>query len=295
MIETDHPELSLRKQCELLSLSRSGWYYQAVDIDEEWTLELMHLIDAIYTESPFFGYRRITATLRRMGHVVNGKRIQGLMRKMGLEAIYPKKNTSKPNKEHKKYPYLLDHYQVNRPGQVWASDITYIRMRRGFLYLTAIMDWYSRYVLSWRLSNTLDAGFCMDALKESIERFGKPDIFNSDQGCQYTSDSFTGILQDAEIKISMNGKGRCHDNIFVERLWRNVKYEEVFLKDYRDGSEAEGSLGRYFQFYNERRPHQSLEYKTPEEVYFNKRASKSWDCLGRDNTINPQKYRTQVV
>ena len=257
----------------------------------------MHTIDAIFTESPFFGYRRITATLRRMGHTVNVKRVIRLMHRMGLEAIYPKRNTSLTSKEHKKYPYLLRDLEVTRPGQVWATDITYIRMRRGFLYLTAIMDWHSRYVLSWRLSNTLDVGFCMDALEEALRMHKAPEIFNSDQGCQFTSAAFTGQLVDAGIKISMDGKGRCYDNIFVERLWRSVKYEEVFLKDYQTGHEAQTSIAGYFSFYNERRPHQAHEYKTPQEVYFSEEVLEPMDLM--DNacafTTKPQAKTVMTV
>lgn len=270
LIEREHPELSLRRQCELLSLARSGIYYKPENsLDDEENTNLMHLIDTIYTDHPFFGYRRITATLRRMGVVVNGKRVINLMREMGLEAVYPKKNTSIASKNHLKYPYLLNDVEVTRPGQVWATDITYIRMRKGFLYLIAIMDWYSRYVLSWRLSNTLDVVFCIDALDEALNKYSHPEIFNSDQGCQFTSEAFTMRLLGASIQISMDGKGRCFDNIFVERLWRSVKYEEVFLKDYLDGNEASASLGGYFNFYNFERPHQALGYKTPQEVYLN--------------------------
>ena len=217
----------------------------------------MHLIDEIFTESPFFGYRRVTATLHRKGFVVNCKRVLNLMRIMGLEAIYPKKNTSAASREHLKYPYLLKGLEITHANQVWSTDITYIRMRKGFLYLTAIMDWYSRYVLSWRLSNTLDVEFCVDALKEALRGHRNPGIMNSDQGCQYTSKAFTDLLLDAKVLISMDGKGRCFDNIFVERLWRSVKYEEVFLKDYQSGFEAQTSLGGYFNFYNHRRPHQA--------------------------------------
>lgn len=266
MIEPEHRDLSIRQQCGLLSLVRSGIYYVPVMSFEE-DHAAMSLIDEIYTASPFYGYRRICAELARRGHTVNGKRVYRLMKQMGLEAIYPRKRTTLVSKKHFKYPYLLRNLVVYRAGQVWATDITYIRMRQGFLYLVAILDWHSRYVLSWRLSNSLDTDFCMDALDSALNQYAKPDIFNSDQGCQFTSEVFTKRLLDAEIKISMDGKGRCHDNIFVERLWRSVKYEEVFLKDYRSGQEAYQSLKAYFDFYNHRRPHQSLDYKTPSEVY----------------------------
>lgn len=272
-MEQDHPELSLRGQCELLSLPRSWIYYKAEKRDNR-NISLMHLIDEIFTKSPYFGYRRITAMLRRNGYVVNGKRVLGLMRDMGLEAIYPRKNTSASSKEHRKYPYLLNDFEVTRPGQVWATDITYIRMRKGFLYLTAIIDWHSRYVLSWRLSNTLDVKFCSEALEEALQKHKHPEIFNSDQGSQFTSDVFTKRLIKAGIQISMDGKGRCFDNIFVERLWRSVKYEEVFLKDYQTGYEAQMSIDGYFNFYNKERPHQSLGYQTPQEVYLNDQSLK---------------------
>ena len=269
LIEREHPELSLRRQCELLSLARSGIYYKTEHNHDDGNTNMMNLIDTIYTKHPFFGYRGITAMLRRLGYAVNGKRIIGLMRRMSLEAIYPKKNTSIASREHLKYPYLLNEINVTRPGQVWATDITYIRMRKGYLYLMAIMDWHSRYVLSWRLSNTLDVSFCIDALEEALLKYVHPKIFNSDQGCQFTSETFTKRLIGAGIRISMAGKGRCHDNIFVERLWRSLKYEEVFLKDYCDGIEAAASLNSYFRFYNFERPHQALGYKTPQEVYVN--------------------------
>lgn len=269
LIEREHPELSLRRQCELLSLARSGIYYKTEHNHDDGNTNMMNLIDTIYTKHPFFGYRGITAMLRRLGYAVNGKRIIGLMRRMSLEAIYPKKNTSIASREHLKYPYLLNEINVTRPGQVWATDITYIRMRKGYLYLMAIMDWHSRYVLSWRLSNTLDVSFCIDALEEALLKYVHPEIFNSDQGCQFTSETFTKRLIGAGIRISMDGKGRCHDNIFVERLWRSLKYEEVFLKDYCDGIEAAASLNSYFRFYNFERPHQALGYKTPQEVYVN--------------------------
>jgi putative transposase len=266
LAENEHEELSLRRQCELLSLNRSSFYYEAHSEPKD--LELMHLIDKLFTDCPFFGYRRITAVLKRAGHVVNSKRVRRLMRGMGFEAIYPKKKTTVSLKEHRKYPYLLRDVEVRRPNHVWATDITYVRMRHGFLYLTVVMDWFSRYVLSWKLSNSLDLGFCLEALEEALGRHKRPDIFNSDQGCQYTSEIFTNRLHKAGISISMAGRGRCYDNIFVERLWRSVKYEEVYLKDYQTGYDAKASLSRYFALYNEQRPHQSLGDRTPKEVYF---------------------------
>lgn len=270
MVEQGHPQLSVRKQCEALSLPRSGLYYKPTCPDVK-DFEIMRLIDEIYTRHSFYGYRRITATLRNLGHTVNGKRVQRLMHEMGLEAVYPKKKTNIPSKEHRVYPYLLRNVDVTRPNQVWATDITYIRMRRGFLYLMVVMDWYSRYVLSWQLSNTLDAGFCLQGLDDALGRHRRPQIFNSDQGCQFTSEAFIGRLINAGVQISMDGQGRCFDNIFVERLWRSVKYEEVYMKDYATGYEAQTQLGEYFLFYNGTRPHQAHAYRTPQEVYFDEK------------------------
>lgn len=226
----------------------------------------MRLIDEQYMRTPFYGSRRVTAWLRRQGHDVNRKHIQRLMRLMGLEAIYRKPNTSKPNQEHKVYPYLLRGMEITRPNQVWATDVTYIPMARGFMYLVAIMDWYSRRVLSWRLSNTLTADFCVEALEEALLT-GKPEIFNTDQGSQFTSEAFTSVLLEHKIKISMDGKGRCIDNIFVERLWRSLKYEEVYLQSYDSVLHARLSIGKWFRFYNTERPHQALGYCTPHEIY----------------------------
>jgi len=227
----------------------------------------MHRIDEIFTESPFFGSRRILAGLQREGFNIGRERVQALMRKMGLVAIYPKPNLSKKHPEHKIYPYLLAKVKIVRPNQVWSTDITYIRLRSGFLYLMAVMDWYSRYVLSWRLSNSLDVSFCLEALEEALEQ-GCPAIFNTDQGSQFTSNEFMGMLLSKGIRISMDGRGRAFDNIFTERLWRSVKYEEVYIKDYQAHKDAREGLGNYFSFYNNRRYHQSLEYKTPSEVHY---------------------------
>jgi len=229
----------------------------------------MNLIDEQYTQEPCFGSRRITACLKRQGYKVNRKRVIRLMRKMGLEAIYPKPKTSISNKEHKKYPYLLKGLTIDRPCQVWCSDITYIRMKGGFIYLTVVMDWYSRYVISWEISISLEIYFCIQVLEKALLD-DQPVIFNTDQGSQYTSPQFTEILHNRNIQISMAGKGRCFDNIFVERLWRSVKYEEVYIKDYQNVPEAICEIGKYFQRYNTLRPHQSLGYKTPEEVHFSK-------------------------
>jgi len=233
---------------------------------DEYELELMNLIDHQYLVTPFYGSRRMTAWLRTQGHHVNRKRVQRLMRLMGIEAVYRRPNTSKPSPQHKVYPYLLRGVKINRVNQVWASDITYIPMAHGFMYLVVIMDWYSRYVLSWRLSNTLDADFCVDALEEAL-RLAKPEIFNTDQGSQFTGDAFTGTLLEHGIQISMDGKGRYLDNIFVERLWRSVKYEEVYLKAYENVDEAKAGIGTYLDFYDNDRPHQSLGYQTPYQVF----------------------------
>jgi putative transposase len=249
----------------LLDISRSGLYYQPKGISEE-DIVHMKLIDRQYLATPFFGARKIAACLKSQKHIVNRKRVRRLMRLMGLKTIYRRPGTSKPAPGHKIYPYLLGDMKIARPNQVWAADITYIPMARGFLYLMAIIDWYSRYVLSWRLSNTLDAGFCVEALEEALGK-GRPDIFNTDQGAQFTSETFTGLLEQHGVKISMDGKGSYNDNLFIERLWRTVKYEEVYLKAYQDGRDARISLGNYFRFYNAERPHQSHGYRTPAEVY----------------------------
>jgi len=268
MLERDHPRISVRRQCGLLGLNRSTAYYQAGPERTE-NRSLREAIDRQYTETPYYGVPRMTAHLRREGLRVNPKRVRRLMRTMGLAAIYPKRRLSVSNPAHRVYPYLLRGVRVSRPDEVWASDITYIRLRGGFVYLTAIMDWHSRYVLSWELSNTLDAAFCLSALERALA-ISQPEIFNSDQGGQYTSEAFTGRLRKAGVKISMDGRGRVYDNIFVERLWRTVKYEEVYLRDYASLGEAQAALGRYFHRYNHQRPHQSLGWRTPAEVYFGK-------------------------
>ena len=265
MIDREEPKLSLVRQCALLGISRSSSYYLPTEAGAE-DMELMALIDQQYLKTPFYGSRRMTAWLRNHGHQVNRKRVRRLMQLIGLEAIYRRPNTSKPNPGHKVYPYLLRGLEINRVNQVWATDITYIPMARGFLYLVAVMDWHSRYVVAWRLSNTLEAGFCAEALTEALER-GRPEVFNTDQGSQFTSQEFTQVLQDRGVKISMDGKGRYGDNIFVERLWRTVKYEEVYLKAYAGAGEARRELGAYFRFYNDQRPHQALGYRTPGEVF----------------------------
>ena len=265
MIEPGHPTLSIARQCALLGLARSGWYYQSVG-EQQANLALMRLIDEQYTKTPFYGYRRMTLWLREQGYAVNKKRVARLMQVMGLCAIFPKRKTSTPAPGHQVYPYLLRNMTLERVNQVWRTDITFIPMPKGFLYLVAVVDWYSRYVLSWEVSTTLDMDFCLSALEQALER-GCPEIFNSDQGAQVTSLAFTGRLQAAGIRISMDGRGRALDNIFVERLWRSVKYEEVYLKEYARVPDGIASLGAYLQFYNWERPHQSLGYRTPAAVY----------------------------
>lgn len=261
---------SIRRQCHLVGLQRSSWYAQgAADGESEENLDLMQHIDKLYTAHPFYGSRKMVAVLGRKGHEVNRKRVQRLMRLMGLQSVAPQPNTSRPHPQHKTYPYLLRGFSVVRPGQVYSTDITYIKVGRGFAYLTAVIDWYSRQVLSWRLSNTMDTAFCVEALEEALERYGAPDIFNTDQGSQFTSEMFTGVLKAHDIRISMDGKGRALDNIFVERLWRSVKYEEVYLKQYQTMQEARDGLSAYFEFYNHERPHQSLNNKTPAEAHGN--------------------------
>jgi putative transposase len=265
LVEADHSRLTVQRQCQRLGLKRSTAYYQARE-ERAVHLVLKHRLDELYTAWPFYGTRRMTAYLQQEGHAVNRKRVQRLMREMGLEAIYPKRSLSQPMPGHRIYPYLLRDCTIARPNQVWSTDITYIRLSQGFLYLVAIMDWYSRYVLSWRLSNSLDSRFCLESLDQSLEQT-KPEIFNTDQGSQFTSLEFTGRLEQAEIRISMDGRGRALDNVFVERLWRTVKYEEVYLKGYQTVPEARNSLDCYFQFYNHQRLHQALDYRTPHQIY----------------------------
>jgi putative transposase len=258
--------LSIVRQCELLGLARSSYYYRAAGESPE-NLLLMRLMDEQYTRMPYYGIRRMTAWLRSKGHPVNSKRVARLMGQMGIEAIYPKRRLSQGGLEHRIYPYLLADVVIERPNQVWSTDITYIRMRQGFLYLVAILDWHSRYVVSWEVSNSLDVGFCLEALDRALETT-QPEIFNSDQGAQFTSHVFTGRLEAVGVRISMDGRGRVFDNIFVERLWRAVKYEEVYLKSYESVREAIVGLGAYFEVYNRERLHQSLGYRTPAAVYF---------------------------
>jgi putative transposase len=269
-VEKAMATMSVVRQCGLLELSRSTFYYQPVG-EDAYNLELMRLIDEQFTKRPFYGVPRMTASLRRMGYEVNPKRVRRLMRVMGLEAIYPKPRLSASGPDHKVYPYLLKEVTIDRPDQAWATDITYVRLTHGFVYLTAILDWYSRYVISWELSTTLDTGFCLEALRKAL-RISTPEIFNTDQGPQFTSVDFTGLLENEGIKVSMDGRGRVYDNIFVERLWRSVKYEEVYLHDYQTVPAARIHLSDYFEFYNNERPHETMGYRTPHEVYFGTRA-----------------------
>lgn len=265
-MDPTHPNISVSRQCELLGLSRSTYYYQAREMDNL-NLKLMNLIDEQFTRTPFYGVPRMTAWLRRQGYQVNPKRVRRLMRLMGLEAIHPKRNLSKPSKEHKIYPYLLKGASIEKPNQVWGADITYIRLADGFIYLVVMMDWFSRYVLAWELSNTMDKTFCLEALQKAL-MISKPEIFNTDQGSQFTSLEFTSSLESSGIAVSMDDRGRVFDNIFVERLWRTVKYEEVYLHNYVTMKEARSRLETYFQFYNTERLHSALDYQTPYEVYF---------------------------
>lgn len=266
-MEPENPGLSITKQCELLQLSRSSWYYEALG-ESELNLTLMRLIDEQFLETPYYGARQMARYLRRQGYRVNRKRVRRLMQKMGLMAIYQRPNTSKPHPEHEIFPYLLSGVDIQSPNQVWCSDVTYIPMQKGFLYLIAVMDWYSRRVLSWRLSNTLGADFCVEALKEALAKYGKPAIFNTDQGSQFTSFSFTQVLKDAEVKISMDSKGRWMDNIMIERLWRSLKYECIYLHAFETGSEARKGIDKWIRRYNEERPHSSLDDRTPHEAYW---------------------------
>jgi putative transposase len=266
MIDPDHAELSLSRQCRLVAISRSSLYYKPQPASEE-TLAMMQRIDEIYLTYPFYGSRQIMRQLHRDGHQVGRHRVRRLMRLMGLRAIYQAPKTSEPHPEHRIYPYLLKDLVINRPNQVWCSDITYIPVSRGFLYLVAIMDWHSRRVLSWRLSNTMHADFCVEALEEALERFGKPEIFNTDQGSQFTGSDFTGVLQAHEIRISMDGRGRWLDNVFIERLWRSLKYEAVYLHEIADGFAARRVIGEWLAFYDAARPHSALDGRTPAEAY----------------------------
>ena len=267
-IEPDHPSLSIARQCELIGLPRASYYRGGAPGEEtQQNRHLMRLIDEEYTRHPFYGSRKMCVWLQRQGYGVNRKRVRRLLRTMGLVSVAPKPNTSRPAPAHKIYPYLLRGVQIARPDQVWCADITYIRLAHGFVYLTAVMDWSSRYVLAWEVSVTMEEEFCVSALQSALRRHGRPQIFNTDQGSQFTGESFTGVLKAAGVDISMDGRGRAMDNIMVERLWRSVKYEEIYLKDYQSVSELVTALRGYFDFYNHERPHQSHGGATPAEIY----------------------------
>lgn len=267
MVAPDHPDLSISRQCSLLELSRAS-YYRAPMPESEENLKLMRLIDEEYTRHPFLGSRGMRRYLRQQRHMVSRKRVRRLMRLMGLQSVAPQKKTTIPAPGHKVYPYLLRNLDINSPDQVWCSDISYIRLKQGHVFLTAVMDWASRYVLSWEVSVTMEEDFCVSALERALRRHGRPDIFNTDQGSQYTGAAFTGVLKENDVKISMDGRGRATDNIMVERLWRTVKYEDIYLKEYETVAELLAGLKAYFHYYNHERPHSSLSDKTPAEAYF---------------------------
>jgi len=281
MIEKKNSSLTITDQLKMLGLARSSFYYKSKG-ETDFNMKLMKLIDIEYTDKPYYGVKRMTAYLKKIGYHVNIKRVRRLMRKMGLIAIYPKKNTSISNKEDKKYPYLLRNYSITKVNQVWSTDITYIPVKNGMVYLVAVIDWYSRYVLSWKLSNTMDVSFCVEALEEALAK-GKPEIFNTDQGSQFTSNLFTGILLDSEIKISMDSKGRAFDNIFVERLWRSVKYEDIYIKEYGSLKDTKIGLKEYFKKYNDERLHQSLNYNTPSDIFFERIKNLNIDIVNQKN------------
>ena len=291
MMTRDHPGLSLSRQCRLLSISRSAFYYAPKGESAE-TLDLMRRIDELFLKYPFYGSRQMVRQLRRDGVCIGRHRVRRLMRLMGLQAIYQAPRTSDPHPAHQIYPYLLKRLAINRPNHVWCADITYIPVQRGFLYLVAIMDWATRHVLAWRLSNTMDASFCVEALNEALPRYGKPEIFNTDQGSQFTSFDFTGVLKDAGITISMDGRGRCMDNIFIERLWRSLKYEAVYLHELTDGFKAERVIGEWIDFYNTERPHSSLGCRTPAEAYG---STRSVDMMDKAHALptSPQAQQQQ--
>jgi putative transposase len=267
MIKRDYPGLSLSRQCDLISISRSSFYY-TVKGESKQNLSLMEWIDKLFLKYPFYGSRQMARQLRREGICVGRHRVRRLMRLMGLQAIYQAPRTSAPHPDHRIYPYLLRKMVIDRPNQVWCADITYIPVQHGFLYLVAIMDWATRHVLSWRLSNSMDASFCIEALEEALTKYGKPEIFNTDQGSQFTSFDFTGVLSRADVKISMDGRGRCMDNIFIERLWRSLKYEAVYLHEMTDGFKAQKIIDDWMGFYNTERPHSALDGNTPKEAYW---------------------------
>lgn len=268
MVEPDHEFLSIKEQCELLGIKRANYYYKPQNAKEDWEVDMIIAIMEELTDKPFYGYRKIAVALQNRDFDITRKQVRRLMNKAGLKAIYPKRNLSKARKDHKKYPYLLRNKRISFPNQVWATDITYLKLNGASVYLVAILDLFSRKVLSWRISNTMDVTFCIDALEEAIMLYGVPAIFNTDQGSQFTSEAFTSVLESHKIQISMDGRGRALDNIFVERLWRTLKYEEIYLKSYDSMIELHESVSRYFDFYNEERFHQSLDYNTPDEIYY---------------------------
>ena len=291
MIRRDHPGLSLSRQCQVLAISRSSFYYAPKGESPE-NLALMRRIDELFMKYPFYGSRQMVRQLRREGVAVGRHRVRRLMRLMGLEAIYQAPRTSDPHPAHRVYPYLLRGMAIDRPNRVWCADITYIPVQRGFLYLVAIMDWTTRHVLAWRLSNTMDASFCVEALEEALDRYGSPDIFNTDQGSQFTSFGFTGVLNDAGIAISMDGRGRCMDNIFIERLWRSLKYEAIYLHELTDGFVAMRVIAEWIGFYNTERPHSSLGGDTPAEAYA---AGRPMDMMDKPDGLptSPQAQQQQ--
>jgi putative transposase len=267
MVKPDYPELSIQSQCQLLGISRSSYYYQPQDISDE-ELRLLRLLDEQYLKTPFYGSRKMTIYLRSLGYAVNRKRVIRLMHQLGLQTIYSKKRTTIPNPDHKTYPYLLRGLDIIHSNQVWCTDITYLPMRKGHFYLVAIMDWYSRKVLSWRISNAMEVDFCLEALSEALLIYQKPEIFNSDQGSQFTANEFTKCLTEAKVKISMDGRGRCYDNIFIERLWRSIKYELIYLHEFDDGKHLKKEVKKWIEWYNTERFHQALDYQTPDAVYW---------------------------
>ncbi len=284
MVERDHPRISISRQCEILGISRSAFYYQALPESPE-NLEYMRLMDKQYLDTPFYGVDRMLSYLRSLNHEINIKKVRRLLRQMGLEAVYPKPNLSKPSPGHKIYPYLLRGLEIYRPNQVWSIDITYIPMKRGFMYLVAVIDWYSRRVLSWCVSNSMDSKFCIEALNEALDKYGAPEIFNTDQGSQFTSNEFTGVLERKGVKISMDGKGRALDNVYIERLWWSVKYENIYLNAYENGYDLYHGLKDYFEFYNKRRLHRSLNRQTPDTVYFSNDNSKLLTNSGKNSNM----------
>ena len=293
-LDRAHRELSIRRQCEMLGLARSGVYRKRPPANDN-DLEAMRRVDALFTARPFFGARRIAATLTEDGFPIDRKRVRRLMRLMGIEALGPKPRTTQRAPGHKIFPYLLRDMKIDRPGQVWAADITYIPIGKGFLYLVAVIDWTSRAVLSWRLSNTMDASFCVEALEEALARYGRPEVFNTDQGSQFTGMTFTGVLVAAGIRISMDGRGRWMDNVFIERLWRSLKYEDVYLKGYADGIEARAGIGEWIAFYNENRLHQSLAYRAPMAVF--REGAAAGTCGHVDNALHskPNPHRRALT